>query len=433
MSAVRDMTGHETALPAGANSVSAIVPFSGGPPFFVQGGAGQGAVWWDQRSDDPYHGFYVSNNGLISLKAPFTSKLPIPLSTIVSPALPIIAPFWADIDTTLGGSVSYFANVDIEPTDGFGNPIDPFTTRTGYGATWRGVKTPGGSGTNTFQVVIVDRRDTGPGGIIGPTFQPFFDFDIEFNYDSIQWDAGGQFRVGMYSGVTAFEFPLSAVGGRYLDIDRSTGLIFTSHDSKVAGRYLFRVRWFKAAGAIILHFEEGLQDNEPINDFYNGGTGGFGSTGGVNVGVQFVNAIARRGGALNFGGGTMAAADGAILMNIGTSPAIINIPAGFTTEFSTSFLVPDVAGATISLFDGLNGTGALIKSATLPQTANHWQGWRTLLFGLGSATVRSITLSGTAGRVVLDSIRLGTYFGSAQLLSPTTNNLLFPNSCEDRP
>ena len=164
----------------------------------------------------------------------------------------------------------------------------------------------------------------------------------------------------------------------------------------------------------------------------NGGAGGFGSTGGLtSASVRKCGGPARS--TLNFGGGTMSSADGAILMNVGASPAIINIPAGFSTEFSTSFLIPDVAGATIALFDGLNGTGALVKTVTVPQTAANWTGWRTLLLGLGSATVRSITISGTAGRVVLDTIRLGTYFGSAQILPPTTDNLVFPNSCEDRP
>jgi hypothetical protein len=254
MSAVRDLTAFETALAVGANSVSGKIPFVAAPPFFSIAGSGIGAIWWDQNADDPYHGFYVSNNGLIALKAPFTSKTPIPLGTIVSPALPIIAPFWADIDTTLGGSVAYFSNADIFPTDGTGNPTDWFQ-KSGYGATWRGVRTPGSPGaTNPFQVVIIERDPAG--GIIGPTFSPFMEVDIEFNYESIEWDAAGAFRVGFFSGVTAFEFPFSGVGGRYLNMDSSTGLIWTSHDSKVPGRYVFRMRLFRAAGAIILSLEE---------------------------------------------------------------------------------------------------------------------------------------------------------------------------------
>lgn len=436
MGAVRDLSDWEVALPVGANSVSSLINFDpSDPPFFIKDGTGgRGAIWWDNREHDPYRGFYVSNNGVISLGGPFTDKTPIQLDAVVSAGLPIICPFWADIDTTLGGSVSYFQSADIPPTDGFGNIIDGIELFNGYGATWRGVKSPGSSGTNTFQLVIITRRDLGPGGIVGPTFQPYCDFDLEFNYDAVQWDNGGLFRIGFYTGVSSFEFPFSAVGGRTLDSNTADGLIWHSHDTRVPGRYKLRVRQVPLHSAIILESDEGLADNESINSFYAGGTGSFGHTGPVNVGVTFSNFVARRGAGVVFQvGQTMASARGAMMAMLGSETGTINIPAGFSNEFSASFIVPDSAGATLRFFDQVDGGGALIKSVTLPETAVHWQGWRSLLVGLGNNTVRSITVTGTANRVGLDSIRLGTFFSSSQLVDPTVQNLAFPNDCEDRP
>lgn len=434
MGAVRDLTDWEVALPVGANSVSSLIAFDEGNPLFIKDGTGgQGAIWWDNRAQDPYRGFYVSNNGLLSLGGPFTDKTPIQLDAVASSSVPIICPFWADIDTTLGGSVAYFQSANVEAQDGFGNNIDVYQTFPAYGATWRGVKSPGSSGSNTFQVVIIDRNLTGPGGVVGPTWPPYFDFDLEFNYDAVQWDNGGTVRVGFYTGVSAFEFPWSGVGGRMLDSNTADGLIWHSHDSRVAGRYRFRIRSNQAHSAIILGFGEGLQNDEQINAFYAGGTGGFGSTGGTNVGATFVNMAARRGETLDFGGGTVIAADGTMMSVITSATGIINIPAGFSNEFSTSFLVPDVAGATLRFFDQVDGGGALVKEVTVPQTGINWTGWRTLLVGLGDSTVRSITISGTANRVGIDTLRLGTFFSASEVVDPTPQNLVFPNDCEDRP
>ena len=100
---------------------------------------------------------------------------------------------------------------------------------------------------NTFQVLLVDRSDAGPGA-----------FDIVFNYDSIQWDAG-QFdggdarcqggtpaRVGFANGTglpgTSFELPGSGINGAFLDSSAATGLIHGSLNSQAPGRYVFEVR-----------------------------------------------------------------------------------------------------------------------------------------------------------------------------------------------
>lgn len=78
---------------------------------------------------------------------------------------PILAPFFADVDTTVAGRVHYGRDV----VEG----------RKAFGVTWDGVGAYGGrpEDTNTFQLVLIDRSDLAVGA-----------FDVEFNYDAISWD-----------------------------------------------------------------------------------------------------------------------------------------------------------------------------------------------------------------------------------------------------
>src|SRR5262249_22031267 len=130
----------------------------------------------------------------------------------------IIAPFFADVDTRLGNTVTYGAGT--------------VNGRSAFGVTWPGVGCFGGGSDlkNFFQVVLTDRSDVGDG-----------DFDIEFNYDSIKWETGtasggnascqggASARVGFSNGSgqpgTFFELAGSGVSGAFLDSNPSTGLI----------------------------------------------------------------------------------------------------------------------------------------------------------------------------------------------------------------
>src|SRR5205085_10702184 len=98
-----------------------------------------------------------------------------------------------------------------------------------------------------FQVLLIDRSDTGANN-----------FDIEFNYDQIQWETGdasggsnglggSSARAGFSNGLSgmaeqSFELAGSAVNGAFLDSGPGgTSLIHNSFNSPVAGRYLFTV------------------------------------------------------------------------------------------------------------------------------------------------------------------------------------------------
>lgn len=150
---------------------------------------------------------HVNTNGNISFGAPLADFTPVPLGQLRQA---VIAPFFADVDTTGAGLISYGTGT----VDG----------RAAFGATWSGVGHYDAKSdkTNTFQAVLVDRSDTGAGN-----------FDVEFNYSQLQWESGdfngGIGGVGGSSarvGVTGdgamipggfYELPGSGVSGALLD------------------------------------------------------------------------------------------------------------------------------------------------------------------------------------------------------------------------
>ena len=175
---------------------------------------------------------FVNNNGNVTLDQPLSSFTPFDLT---STNREIIAPFFADVDTRGTGTVTYGQTM-VNGRDAFAVTYDGvgyFNTRTDR--------------TNTFQVILIDRSDTGEGN-----------FDIEFNYDQIQFETGGasggqgglggdSARVGYSNGSgvegTFFELAGSAQNGSFLDgSDSGLALIANMLNSDVAGRYVFFAR-----------------------------------------------------------------------------------------------------------------------------------------------------------------------------------------------
>jgi cysteine-rich repeat protein len=179
-----------------------------------------------------YSDLYVNNNGNVTFDFPLPTYTPFNLT---STGRIIIAPFFADVDTRVGNVVTY----GTETVDG--HPA--------FGVNWPGVGcfNRNSSVLNYFQLMLIDRSDITPG-----------DFDIEFNYDQIEWETGqasggnsnclGGFavRIGFSNGTgdpgTFFELPGSAISGAFLDSNLITGLIHSSLNSTQLGRYVFRVR-----------------------------------------------------------------------------------------------------------------------------------------------------------------------------------------------
>jgi len=177
-----------------------------------------------------FNGVYVNNNGNITFGQDLFSYSPSALS---GAGVRIIAPFWADVDTRGGGTVTYgTGTVDGRPAFGVNwNQVGYFDRH------W--------DRKNTFQVILIDRSDLLAGA-----------FDIELNYDSIEWETGddvcpscegttggyGGFgepsaRVGYSNGSTVnFELEGSAVAGTMVD-GGENALAENSLNSNVIGRY----------------------------------------------------------------------------------------------------------------------------------------------------------------------------------------------------
>ena len=177
-----------------------------------------------------YSQLYVNNNGNVTFDDTLGTFTPFNLLTT---ATPMLAPFFADVDTR--GSLSSKVQYGQDTLDG----------RNVFGVNWInvGYYNAQSDKLNSFQLIIHDRSDIGVG-----------DFDFEFNYDRILWETGsasggsGGFggssaRAGWSNGVSAsHEITGSAVNGALLDSNAATGLVHNSLSSPVEGRYLFQVR-----------------------------------------------------------------------------------------------------------------------------------------------------------------------------------------------
>jgi RHS repeat-associated protein len=217
-----------------------------------------------------YSNLWINMNGIITFVEGYNEFTPYSkISEIRSSGgyyssygtpLPAIAPFWADVDpggtynaATGSGTLRYGTNmIDGHPA---------------FGATWDnvGYYCSENDKTNRFQVVLIDRSDTGEGN-----------FDIEFNYERIQWDTGdfsggidglgslgdeaGEYaypaRFGFGNGQgDGFELPGSGITNAFLDTNPQ-GLIHNSYNSTVPGRYIFPIRCNSSGPEVFVRDDE---------------------------------------------------------------------------------------------------------------------------------------------------------------------------------
>lgn len=176
-----------------------------------------------------YNNLYVNNNGNVTFDQALRNYTPF---NLMSTSRSMLAPFFADVDTrhSQSGLVQYGQST-MDGHKVFGvNWID-----VGYFSTQA-------DKTNSFQLIITDRSDTGAGNV-----------DFQYNYDNVSWETGsasggsGGFggssaRMGWSNGVDhSYEFAGSAVNGALLDSGNSA---LTGHSihSGIDGRYNFEVR-----------------------------------------------------------------------------------------------------------------------------------------------------------------------------------------------
>ena len=178
---------------------------------------------------------YVNNNGNITFNNPLGTFTP---SAISSGAFgPIIAPFFADVDTRAAGS---------DPVR-YGNAL--LNGQTVFGVNYINVGVFSRQPIfNSFQMILTSRNDIATG-----------DFDIQFNYDRIVWEAGTasgappgglggtSALVGYWTSATSNRtLPGSLVNGALIN-GGSNALVSNSLNSTEPGRYNFQVR----GGAVV--------------------------------------------------------------------------------------------------------------------------------------------------------------------------------------
>lgn len=177
-----------------------------------------------------YSSLYANNNGNVTFNAAMSTYTPF---SIISTGVPMLAPFFGDVDTRGSGSgLMQYGQASLGGHNAFGvNWINV------------GYYSHGVDKKNSFQLIMTDRSDIGAG-----------DFDFEFNFDQIQWETGGasggsgglggsSARAGWSNGTSAsYEIAGSAVNGAFLDTNAGSGLIHNSLNSNTLGQYDFQVR-----------------------------------------------------------------------------------------------------------------------------------------------------------------------------------------------
>lgn len=192
------------------------------------------------------------------------------------------------------------------------------------------------------------------------------------------------------------------------------------------------------SSVIVLDFE-GVNATYPsgfasVGEFYNGGTSSDGTTG-TNYGISFgSNALAL---CLNTPGFTCSntsrgglgnpnSARGGLFFLSG-SETFMNIDAGFETGFSFFYSAINQGGS-ISVYDGLNGTGNLLATLNLGTTTSacgpeYSAGFCPFVAaGIGfSGVARSVSFGGVANQVVFDDVTFGS-------VDPDPNDVPEPGS-----
>ena len=119
------------------------------------------------------------------------------------------------------------------------------------------------------------------------------------------------------------------------------------------------------SGVRVLTFE-GLKDLEPVNNYYNNGLGGSGSGPGPNYGITFgqdsVAAISYTLGGHAYVSGNPS---GTTVVGFVSGPGVVmNVAQGFSNGFS--FYYSGFYVGIITVYDGANATGNILKTITLP-------------------------------------------------------------------
>jgi len=159
-------------------------------------------------------------------------------------------------------------------------------------------------------------------------------------------------------------------------------------------------------------------NNVLIQNFYNGGTGSSG-TSGTKHGVSFgnnalllcLNSTSVSCSNASRGGLAPTSAQGSLFFLSGNQTHM-NVAAGFETGFSFNY-VGNFNGS-VDVFDGPNGTGALLASVALTPNLGSCPGYGAGFCPFAAAgvnfagTARSVAFGGVANQIAFDDITFGS-------------------------
>jgi len=174
-----------------------------------------------------YSSLYVNTNGNVSFGNSLTSYAPGAFNGD-SFNLSFLAPFFGDVDIR-----------DGHGTVGYGYTL--FEGHKAMAVTWDSVGyfNLKNDKKNTFQLVLVDRSDTGANN-----------FDFYYNYGSIQWDQSTQSdkaHAGFHLQGAAADFEFDGSGNPGKSIDSGKFALVKGSNVGLDGRYAFNVRGGVAA------------------------------------------------------------------------------------------------------------------------------------------------------------------------------------------
>ncbi len=169
-----------------------------------------------------YSSLFINTNGNVSFGSGMTAYVPASFESN-SYAGSFLAPFFGDVDISNGGGSIGYGSTKFEGHDAFA-------------VTWSGVGyyPRKNDKKNTFQLVLVDRSDTGANN-----------FDFYYNYGSIQWDkttTADKSRAGFHLQGTAADFEFEGSGAAKQLLDSGKHALVKGSNVGLDGRYAFNVR-----------------------------------------------------------------------------------------------------------------------------------------------------------------------------------------------
>lgn len=159
---------------------------------------------------------------------------------------------------------------------------------------------------------------------------------------------------------------------------------------------------FAGTTPFLVDFEHAWNySNGDVASYYNGGAAADGSTGGPNLGVQFVNVSGLSNDALGPYYANAPTTQGTAYAH---DSAFMNVAGGVYKTLSFFYSTPTTAAGAVKAYSGLNGTGTLLGTIDLAaNSSSAYDTWTQVSLSF-SGTAESFDLSGGSSLVGFDNI-----------------------------